>query len=156
MKNHWHEQIQRYLNGQASAEEAASLQAALNGDAELRALYLDYMNLDVALSAAADAVAITENGMDGIAPVPRSRAQWSRHYWPWLAATAAACAALVVIGVLPRHRNPSPMHPDVTAVCSSTHEALARFSVEPPSVFPAWASPTASMLDQPQLPQWDH
>ena len=63
MKNHWHEQIQRYVNGQASAEEAAALQAALNEDAELRALYLDYMNLDVALGAAAEAATIAENGI---------------------------------------------------------------------------------------------
>ena len=56
MKSHWHEQIQRYVNGLASPAEAAALQAALNQDAELRALYLDYMNLDVALSAAAEMI----------------------------------------------------------------------------------------------------
>ena len=86
------------LNGQASAEEAAALQAALNEDAELRALYLDYMNLDVALGAAAEAATITENGMGGIATFPRSPAQSSPHYWRWLAAAAAACAALVMFG----------------------------------------------------------
>jgi anti-sigma factor RsiW len=81
MKNHWHEDIQQYLNGQANAEEASALQAALGEDAELRALYLDYINLDVALAAAAEAATITENGMDGIAPVPRSAAKTSPHYW---------------------------------------------------------------------------
>ena len=30
---------------------------------------------------------------------------------------------------------------------------VARFSVEPPALFPAWASPTASMPDQPRIPQ---
>jgi anti-sigma factor RsiW len=155
MKDHWHEQIQRYVSGQASAAETAALQAALHENAELRALYLDYMNLDVALSAAAEVATIAENGMGEIVVLPRSRAPSSRHYWPWLAAAAAACAALVMIGVLSSHRDSSPPRPDVTAVCSSTQEAIARFSVEPPSVFPAWASPTASMLDQPQIPQWD-
>ena len=53
MKNNAHEQIQRYMNGQASTEEAAALQTALKNDADLRALYLDYMNLDVALAGAA-------------------------------------------------------------------------------------------------------
>ena len=53
MNNDWHAQIQCYMNGQAGAEEVAALQAALQADAGLRALYLDYMNLDAALGAAA-------------------------------------------------------------------------------------------------------
>jgi hypothetical protein len=153
MKNNWHEQIQRYAGGQASAEEVAALQAALNENAELRTLYLDYMNLDVALGAAAEAATITQNGIGRIATSPRSPARSSLHYGLWLA--AAACAALVMIGMLPGHRNPSPAHPDVAAACSRTQEAIARLSVEPPSVFPAWASPTASMLDQPPPLKWD-
>jgi hypothetical protein len=154
MTHHWHEHIQRYASGQAGAEEAAALQAALNENAELRALYLDYMNLDVALSAAAEAATIAENGISGIATFPRSPAQSSPHYGRWLAA-AAACLALAMIGILPRHRDPSPTRPDVAAACSRTQEAIARLSLEPPSVFPAWASPTASMLDQPPPPKWD-
>ena len=154
MKDHWHEQIQRYAGGQASAKEAAALQAALNENAELRALYLDYMNLDVALGAAAEAATIAENGIGRIATSPRAPARSSPHYGRWLAA-AAACLALAVIRLLPRHHNPSPTRPDVVAVCSRTQAAIARLSVEPPSVFPAWASPTASILDQSQPPKWD-
>ncbi len=154
MKNDWHEQIQRYAGGQASAEEAAALQAALSADAELRALYLDYMNLDVALGAAAEAATIAENGIRGIATSPRSPARSSAGYGRWLA-VAAACLALAVIRMLPRHHNPSPTRPDVVAVCSRTQAAIARVSVAPPSVFPAWASPTASMLDQPPPPKGD-
>jgi hypothetical protein len=154
MNNHWHQQIQRYVNGQAGAEEAAALQAALREDAELRALYLDYMNLDVALDAAAEAATITENGIGGIATPPRSPAPSSSHAWRWLAA-AAACAALLVFAMLPGHDNPPPTPPDVAAACSSTQEAIARLSVEPRSSFPAWVSPTASMLDQPPIPKWD-
>ena len=154
MTNHWHERIQRYVNGQADAEEAAALQTVLKENAELRALYLDYMNLDVALGAVAEAATITENGLGGIAGFPRVSAQSSPHYWRWIAA-AAACVVLVTIGMLSRHRNPSRTRPDVATACSRTQEAIARLSVEPPSVFPAWASPTASMLDQPAIPKWD-
>jgi anti-sigma factor RsiW len=153
MKNHWHEQIQRYLNGQASAEEAAALQRALGEDVELRALYLDYMNLDVALAAAAEAATIADNdAADGIAPVPGSPAKSSPHTWRWLVA-AAACAALATFAVFPRHRSPPRMRPDVAATCSPTLEAIAQLSIDPHSSIPAWASPTASMLDQPPIPQ---
>ena len=34
--NHWHEQIQRYLNGQSSIAEAVDFEAALSSDADLR------------------------------------------------------------------------------------------------------------------------
>ncbi|MDR3404906.1 MAG: hypothetical protein P4L99_20545 [Chthoniobacter sp.] len=61
MKNRWHEIIQRHAAGEATAKEAAALQAALREDADVRALYLDYMNLDVALGATADAAAMTES-----------------------------------------------------------------------------------------------
>ena len=61
MKSHWHATIQQYVDGQSSAEEAAALFNSLNEDAALRALYLDYMNLDMALGAVADAVAVEEN-----------------------------------------------------------------------------------------------
>ena len=153
MKDHWHEQIQRYVNGQAGAEEAAALQAALMENAELRTLYLDYMNLDVALAAAAEVIA--ENGIGPRATFPRSPARSSPHDWRWLAAAAAACAALLVFVMLPGHRTPSRTHPDVAAACSSAEEAIARLSVQPPSSFPTWASPTASMLDQPPLSKWE-
>ena len=147
MKNHWHEQIQRYVDGQASAEEVAALQAALNENAELRALYLDYMNLDVALGAAAEAATIAENGIARITTCPRY--PLIRHRTTGVGLRRRRVLALVIDRMLSRHRNPSPTRPDIAAVCSSTQEAIARLSVEPPSSFPAWASPTASMLDQP-------
>jgi len=86
MTNHWHEQIQRYVNGQSSAEEAAALHEALNEDAELRALYLDYMNLDAALAAAAGAAPSVELEPGGLDASPLSPAQPSPHYWRWFAA----------------------------------------------------------------------
>jgi anti-sigma factor RsiW len=155
MKNHWHEDIQQYLNGQATVEEAAALQAALGEDADLRALYLDYMNLDVALAAAAEAATITDDEIGWITPLPRSPTKTSPHYWRWLAAAATACAVLVMFAMLPRHRKPPQTRPDVAAACDSAQEAIARLSVEPPSSFPAWASPTAAILDQPQIAKWD-
>jgi anti-sigma factor RsiW len=150
VKSHWHEQIQRYINGLASPAEAAALQAALSQDAELRALYLDYMNLDVALSATAETMTFTENGRSSIAPYPQARLLPSPHFWRWGAA-AAACAALVALVLLPRYRSASWERQNVAAI-SSTQSAIDRLSVEP-SLLPDWASPTASMLAQPSIPK---
>jgi len=72
-----------------------------------------------------------------------------RDYVLWLAA-AAACAALVVFLALPKNPKPQRAQPEVAAVLSSTENRIARVSVEPPSVFPVWASPTASLLDELQ------
>ena len=146
MKEHWQEQILRHANGQSSAEESAALEAALHDDAELRAWYLDYMNLDVALGAAAEAAAGAENGFGGAATSPQ--------HWRWLA-TAAACAALFLVAALLAHRPPPPERPDVAAACASVQSAIERLSIEVPSSFPAWASPTAGMLEQPRIPTTD-
>ena len=149
MKSRWHEAVQRYLDGQSSTEEAAALHEALNRDAELRILYLDYMNLDAALGSAA--AVNTEIGIGRTVAFPRPSARSSPHYWRWLAATAA-CAALVMFAVLPRHRNSSRALSGLAATISSAQKAIARLSVEVPSSLPAWMSPTASMLDQPRFP----
>jgi anti-sigma factor RsiW len=151
MKNHWHEQIQRYANGQLDAAQSAALEAALNQDAELRELYLDYMNLDVALCAAAESASIHEIGAGGIARLSPSPAQSSPRRWHWL--TAAACVALVLMGMLHGFRKPFRKRPDVAAACASAQKAIERISVAPSSSFPEWASPTASMLDQPRIPK---
>ncbi|MEI7728861.1 MAG: hypothetical protein WCO56_04785 [Verrucomicrobiota bacterium] len=152
MNDHWHEQIQRYVNGQASAAEAAALQAALKEDADLRALYLDYMNLDVALDAAAEMVTITENGTSRTATFPELLARPAPPYWRWLAATAA-CVAFVMLVLLPRQRGASREHADIAATIVSTQNTIARLSVETASTLPAWMSPTASLLNQPDFPQ---
>ena len=152
MTNHWHEQIQRYVNGQSSAEEAAALHEALNEDAELRALYLDYMNLDVALGAAAEAATITEIEVGQADSFSRPFARLSSHPWRWVAA-AAACAVLVMLVMLPRHRDSSRLRPDFAITISSAQSAIARLSYEPDTSLPTWMSPTASLLDQPRLPQ---
>lgn len=47
-RNEW---IQQYVDGTASAEVVAQLEAALRSDPEFRALFLEYLNLDNALTA---------------------------------------------------------------------------------------------------------
>jgi len=155
MNNDWHAQIQCYMNGQAGAEEVAALQAALQADAGLRALYLDYMNLDAALGAAAGATPSTELEPGGLGASPLSPAQPSPHYWRWFAAAAAVGVASVMFGSLLSLRNSSRVHPDVAAACSLTQEAIARLAVKPPPALPAWASPTDLLLEQPPVPKGD-
>ena len=50
------ELLARYLAGQTSAEENAAFELALKNERELRALYLDHLNLETALEAQAGAV----------------------------------------------------------------------------------------------------
>ena len=149
MNAHWHDQIQRCLAGNATPEEIAALQQALKDDAELRALYLDYLNLDVALGSAAEAAALPESEAGRIATFPPPPAP---HYWRWLGATAA-CAALVMLAILPKHRDGPRLQPDVAAAISTAHNAIAGLSVELPSTLPAWISPTASLLEQSIISQ---
>jgi hypothetical protein len=152
MKDRWHERIQRQVSGLASAEEAGALQAAMWEDGELRALYLDYMNLDAALGAAAAAVTSTEDETGRRATFPGTTARVSPQYWRWLAATAAG-AALVLLVLFPRQRDASRERADIAAAISATQNAIARLSVETASSLPAWMSPTAALLEQPDFPQ---
>ena len=153
MKNHWHEQIQRYVNGQASAEEVAALHAALNKDAELRALYLDYMNLDMALGALVDAVAVEESGSNRMTSVHEARARAPLRLWRW-AAAAAAIAAVILFAMLPRAPKPLHIGQDAAAAIASSQNAIARLAFDTTSALPAWMSPTASLLESPTVPQW--
>jgi len=89
MKSHWHETIQQYVDGQSSAEETVALFNGLNEDADLRALYLDYMNLDMALGAMADAVAVEESGSNRMTLLHEARAGAPPRLWRWAAAAAA-------------------------------------------------------------------
>ena len=100
------ELIQRHLDGCATPEESSALQQALKESSELRARYLDYVNLDVALSALADATAVEEGTITEM-PV----AQSSHFRWRAFAA-AAACLASVCIAGLLTHRKHSPARVD--------------------------------------------
>jgi anti-sigma factor RsiW len=151
MNDRCHEQIQRYVNGQSSAEEAAALQESLHQDAELRALYLDYINLDTALAAAADKATIRGNEAGRPATFRPPVAWRSPQAWRWIAAAAAA-AALVAILALSKQREPSRVRPDISATIASTKNAIARMSFEPASTVSIWSSPTASLLDPSGTP----
>lgn len=152
MKSHWHEQIQLHMDGQSSAAESAALIEALSHDAELRALYLDYMNLDSALSSVAGAPAVAVRG----APEPTTPAyptpRWSSAYWRWFA-PAAACLALVLVGVLSETRNAASARPDIGAAATRAHTAISRLSSDLPRPLPLWMSPTAPLLDEPAYPR---
>ncbi len=150
MNPEWHDIIQRHIAGTTTAEEATGLEAALTADAELRTLYLDYMNLDVALEAMAASLA--KDVYEIVRPAPsRASVLLRSHHWGWITAVAA-CVALI-LALLPKSRTSSPSRPDVTVTISSAQQAIAQLSVDSPSALPAWISPTASMLDEPQLPQ---
>ena len=152
MKPHWHENIQQYLDGQSSAEKTAALCKVLSEDAEFRALYLDYMNLDMSLGALADASVVEENGPNRITTLHVARADTSPHYWRWAAATAAF-AVLVVFAMLPKAPQPLPTVPDIAAVITSSQGAIARLSFDTTSALPAWMSPTASLLEPVGVPE---
>lgn len=150
MKRHWHEQIQRYVAGSSTEEETVALQQALNDDGELRALYLDYLNLDVALGAASEAAMMTGNVTGRISTFPGLYEPVPPHHRRWLAA-AAACAALLMLVVFSMHRGSSRAVPDFASTISSTQDAIAQLSLEQASSIPAWISPTDSMLEPPEI-----
>lgn len=98
MNADWHQLIQRYMNGVATDEETKNLQQALKTDPELRVLYLDYINLDIALEAKAEAnEANSELGcivdLKKAAPLAAGR-------WKPLAAAAAVAALFLVLASL--------------------------------------------------------
>ena len=68
-------------------------------------------------------------------------------------AAAAGATLVLVVVVSVMHRAPPRVQPDVAGALASSHKTIAQLSVEPPLLFPAWASPTASMLEQPRIPQ---
>jgi anti-sigma factor RsiW len=153
MKSHWHETTQRYVDGQSSAEEAAALLKGLNEDAELRALYLDYMNLDMALGSMADGAAVEENGSNRMTSLHEARVGSPPHYWRWAAAAAAALAVLVVFAMPPKVPKPLSTGHDVTAAIASSQGAIAHLALDTTSALPAWMSPTALLREPPRGPE---
>ena len=91
----WNDLTQRHLAGIASPEEATTLEEALKTDADLRSLYVDYANLDMALGASAEAAkALQEVQALPVSALDRN----SRPLWPLR--PAAAVAAGLLLGVL--------------------------------------------------------
>jgi len=145
---HWHLQIQRCMAGDATPEEIAALQQALMDDAELRVLYLDYLNLDMALGMTTEATAIAGNEPAGPRrfhnPPPggqRTTGVGSLRPRPVrLWSCLRCCRGIGTIRGRARTSRPSSL-PRKAPPCG--------FSIEPPSLFPEWASPTASLLEPP-------
>jgi hypothetical protein len=136
MKKDWHELIQRQFAGLTTAEESEMLQDALKADAELLTLYLDYANLDLALSSLAkDAEYVTQS---------RRSVRWLA--WRPLAA-AAACVSLLLAGALHFSHKPASPQPDLAAVFATTENIIARIPAPSLDPLPAWISPTAAMLE---------
>lgn len=105
MNADWHDLIHRHLAGLATDEEVDALQAALKSDAESRALYLDYMNLDVSLEAVAARAEMTR----AATPPAVGRARWNvRVQWRPLAMAAVLILAAIPAGVLLQQASASP------------------------------------------------
>ena len=86
-------------------------------------------------------------------------AKWSWWWKPALAGVAALAVLALGIGLwIPhasqntaQHATPPPQ-PDFAALLASTRTAVASLSADASSPLPAWMSPTAALLDPPQLP----
>ena len=92
--DHWHDLIQKQLAGIATPEESTELEQALEDDAKLRTLYLDYANLDMALeSSAKAATALQEAQLLADRPAIRKSSWFSLR-------PLTTAAAGIVIGVL--------------------------------------------------------
>ena len=153
MTNHWHEQIQRYIHGGSSAQEAAQLHQGLSLDVELRELYLDYVNLEVALADAAEQSLLCGTEFDRTASFPISSDGRSSRFWRWIAAAAACVALVIFVALSARRRHPEPARPDLTETFALTQRAIAQLSFAPATPL-AWAnSPTESLLQSLPAPQ---
>jgi hypothetical protein len=92
--NHeWHDFIQRYIAGTLPDDEALALQNALKSDKDLRALYLDYMNLDVALGSHAESRAAVN---EILASPMAGKTSRSAHWLSWRPLAAASAAGILV------------------------------------------------------------
>lgn len=90
MNHDWHDLVQRYIAGTLTDDEALALQNALKCDKDLRALYLDYMNLDVALGSHADSRTAVNEMLASPSTPPSRPVRWLS--WRPLTAAAAGLA----------------------------------------------------------------
>ena len=87
MNKDWHDLIQRHMAGFLDDDGAAALQDGLKTKPELRTLYLNYMNLDVALEARASSAETTRSLL---LAAPSTAASRVSRRWPGRPLTAAA------------------------------------------------------------------
>jgi hypothetical protein len=92
MNKDWHDLIQRHMAGTLDDAESDALQDALSTDAELRRLYLHYMNLDMALEAHASTANATRHLLMAL---PDRVTPRGTRWLSWRPLTAAA-AGLVI------------------------------------------------------------
>ncbi|MGA2244910.1 MAG: hypothetical protein ABSH48_07925 [Verrucomicrobiota bacterium] len=140
-----------HLNGTLSEADFGRLQALLRTNAEARRTLRALATVDAKLQALGSLNTMPTRPLSTPAPA-RARPLYQRLAWSSMAA-AAACVALALTGTLFTRVKSSPSRPDLAAEISSSQNSIGRLSVKPPSLFPAWASPTAALLDQPRIPQ---
>ncbi len=94
MNTDWHDLIQRHMAGTLDDAENDALQDALSTDAELRRMYLHYMNLDVALEAHASTANATRHLLMAL---PECNTPRGTRWLSWRPLTAAAAG--IVFGI---------------------------------------------------------
>lgn len=110
MNHDWHDLIQRCIAGKLPDDEARALQDALKSNKELRALYLDYTNLDVALESHVESRAAVNEVLASPTHGERRRPSgWGS----WLPLGAAA-ALMVLAAVMVWTREKVPVLPVAT------------------------------------------
>ena len=145
--------LHSHLNGTLSDTDFGKLQALLRASAEARRTLRALAMVDAKLQALGSLNTRASQTLVTPSLVPSVvRSSYLRFARSSLAA-AAACLVLLFTGTLFIHVKPTRSRPDVAAVISSTQDVIARLSIEAPASFPAWVSPTASLLDQPRIPQ---
>jgi anti-sigma factor RsiW len=138
-----------YLDGTIPDADFGKLQAVLRESAEARQTLRGLATVDAKLQ---DLGALSKRAKE-LLVMPHSapaRSRFKLLVWGSVFA-AAACVALALTGSLFRPVKPSRPGPDVAATINSAQDAIARLSIEPPSLFPAWTSPTASLLEPPDF-----
>jgi hypothetical protein len=150
------ELLERWLDDSITTEELRELTAKLAQPSYREALLDDWLiesSLPDVLGASSAELSDPETTQTRVGMVsrrPRRRDFWLR---PLPLAAAAACVLLLFSGVWLTRLKSSRSRPDVVITIASAQQAVARLSVEPPSTLSAWMSPTASMLEPPQLPR---
>lgn len=130
--------LQRTVDGRVTPEEFAVFEQLLASDQQLRAVYLDLVNLDTALHAAA----VRAN--ESVTIVQRTPSSISRSRSLTLAAVGAVLATVVL--VTPSTHRVAARGSKIEALCAAVRHSPALTMAESP-LFPAWMSPTATFLD---------
>ena len=151
MNHDWHDLIQRYIAGTLPDDEALGLQNALKSDKDFRALYLDYMNLDVALGSHAESRAAVNEIL--AAPVAGETSRSTR-WLSWRPLTAAAagvvfgmlCTSMVfgfgTLASLPQVKRLFPLKN------GDFEEAVGTLSANPPADFGLWTGVRSEVVDE--------